>query len=140
MENLEHDLSIGTIARTTNAMNLSAFWIVGRRRWDRRGAVGTQHYTPTHHAAHPNDVIPMWKDLGYQIVAADNVPGSIPLTEHTWQPKTVLWFGQESIGVSNEALAAADVIVHIPMYGSVRSLNVGVAAGIVLHSYRSSLN
>lgn len=135
LENFAHDFNIGTGVRNANAFGASNVVILGRGTWDRRGAVGTHHYTPVEKAKDAAVLYAGYRDAGYSIVAVDNVPGAVTLAEHTWDPKTVLVFGQEDIGVSNLTLGLADACVSIPMFGSVRSLNVGTASGILLHDY-----
>lgn len=138
-ENFAHDFNIATVVRNANAFNVRSVQIVGRKRWDRRGAVGTHHYTPVQHAG--EDVESFYKSVrarGTQLVVVDNIPGATPLHEHEWDNGDVaIVFGQESIGVSNVALDHASRVIYIPQHGSVRSLNVGVTSGIILYDYHS---
>lgn len=139
LENHAHDFNIGSCVRNANAFLAERVVIAGRRQWDRRGAVGTHHYTWVEHAPSASEPITQARADGYRIVAVDNRPGAVDVFAHAWDPKTLLLFGQESIGLSPDALAAADACVYIPQYGSTRSLNVAVACGIVLALYTNTL-
>lgn len=135
IENLEHDANIGSVVRTANAFNVGAFHIVGRRRWNRRGAMVTDRYQ---HEVHHPDAAAMvaWaREQGLCIVAVDLVPGAMPL-EHTELPRECLMvFGQEGPGLSEDMLAAADLVVGISQFGSTRSINVAAAAAIAMHAW-----
>lgn len=135
LENFAGDFNIGSAVRNANAFLAREVVIVGRRNWDRRGATGSHHYEHISHAADVREVTAPLRDQDYRIVAVDNLPQAEAVTEYTFAAKTCLIFGQESIGISPEALEEADDLIYIPQYGSTRSLNVGVASGIVMHEY-----
>ena len=135
IENLQHDSNIGSVVRTANAFNVAAFHIVGRRRWNRRGAMVTDRYQ--HELHHPDAAsLAAWaRAQGLAIVAMDLVPGAMPL-EHTALPRDcLLVFGQEGPGLSEDLLAAADQVVGISQFGSTRSINVAAAAAIAMHTW-----
>lgn len=133
IENLEHDLNIGSIVRTGNAFNVGGVHIVGRRKWNRRGAMVTDKYLDIIHHPKPEDLAEWAREHDYTIVAVDNMDGSTQM-EHTEFPeRTLLVFGQESTGISAELLEAADKFVYIPQFGSTRSMNVAAAAAIAMH-------
>lgn len=135
IENLEHDANIGSVVRTANAFAVGAFHIVGRRRWNRRGAMVTDRYQ--HEIHHPDaaHLIAWAREQGRPLVAVDLVPGAVPI-EHTALPRNaVLVVGQEGPGVSPALLEAADLVVGIAQFGSTRSLNVAAAAAIAMHTW-----
>ncbi|MDD7687136.1 MAG: TrmH family RNA methyltransferase [Actinomycetaceae bacterium] len=133
IENLEHDLNIGSIVRTGNAFNVGAVHIVGRRKWNRRGAMVTDRYLDIMHHPSPDDLAQWAREHDYHVVAVDNMEGSTQL-EHTELPeRCLLVFGQESTGISPELLATAEKFVYIPQFGSTRSMNVAAAAAIAMH-------
>ncbi|WP_054952710.1 TrmH family RNA methyltransferase [Flaviflexus massiliensis] len=135
IENLEHDLNIGSIVRTGNAFNVGGVHIVGRRRWNRRGAMVTDRYLDIIHQPEPG-VLAQWAtDNDYAIVGIDNVPGCTDLEASPLPERSILVFGQESNGISQELLAACQQVRQIPMYGSTRSMNVAAAAAIAIHSW-----
>jgi len=133
IENLEHDLNIGSIVRTCNAFNVGAVHVVGRRRWNRRGAMVTDRYIDVRHDSDPQSLRDFADAEGYRLIAIDNVGEPQALESAVFPEKCILVFGQESAGISAELLAVCDAVVEIPMYGSTRSMNVAAAAAIVIH-------
>jgi len=133
VENWQHDLNIGTVVRNANAFNVAGVHIVGRRRWNRRGAMATDRYLTV--TPHPSvEAFAAWaaeRDL--PLVGIDNVPGSVPLEDAPLPTPCVLVLGQEGPGLSAAMQAACDEIRSITQHGSTRSLNAGVASGIALH-------
>lgn len=135
IENFEHDANIGTVVRTANAFAVDTVHIVGRRRWNRRGAMVTDRYQ---HLAHHVDVPALmdWaRDAGLTVVAIDNTPGCVPLETARLPEHCLLLFGQEGPGVSRPAQEEAAMTCSIAQFGSTRSINVGVAAGIAMHTW-----
>ena len=135
IENIEHDLNIGSIVRTANAFNVAGVHVVGRRRWNRRGAMVTDAYLSITHHTGPADLVAWARGAGLPILAIDVVPGAIPIDEFPIPRGCVLLFGQEGPGLSAEALDGADVVLSIPQYGSTRSINVAAAAAIAMHTW-----
>lgn len=135
IENFENDSNIGTVVRTANAFAVDTVHIVGRRRWNRRGAMVTDRYQYLQHHATVNEVLEFAAREGLTVVAVDNTPGSVPLETASLPEKCLLLFGQEGPGVTPEAQAAARMTVSIAQFGSTRSINAGVAAGIAMHAW-----
>jgi tRNA G18 (ribose-2'-O)-methylase SpoU len=135
IENWRHDLNIGTVVRTANAFLAREVIIVGNRRWNRRGAMVTDRYQHIRHLATIADLIDYASEAGYTIVAVDNLPGAVPLETSTLPVTALLLFGQEGTGLSAAARAAAERVCSIAQYGSTRSINAGVAAGIAMHAW-----
>jgi tRNA G18 (ribose-2'-O)-methylase SpoU len=135
IENFAHDLNIGTVVRTANAFLAAEVHVVGRRRWNRRGAMVTDRYQHLRHHADVGALAAFAAEQGLTVIAVDNGPGSVPL-ETTDLPRTcLLLFGQEGAGLSPAASAAASLTVSIAQFGSTRSINAGVAAGIAMHAW-----
>jgi tRNA G18 (ribose-2'-O)-methylase SpoU len=135
IENWQHDLNIGTVIRTANAFNAAGVHIVGRRRYNRRGAMVTDRYLHVHHHPDVGD-LRAWADgEDLPVVAIDIVPGAVPIETVELPARCVLLFGQEGPGLTPEACAAAALVCSIAQYGSTRSINVGVAAGIAMHTW-----
>lgn len=133
IENWQHDMNIGTIVRNANAFNAAAVHIIGRRHWNKRGAMVTDRYMHIFHHADVADFVTAMQ--GYQIIAIDNQNGATALHEAELPRKVVLVFGGEGPGLSTEMITASRQMVAIPQFGSTRSVNVGVASGIVLHEW-----
>ncbi|TWE11489.1 TrmH family RNA methyltransferase [Rudaeicoccus suwonensis] len=135
VENWAHDFNIGSVIRTANAFNVKAFHIVGKRRWNRRGAMVTDRYQ---HEFHHPDVadLALWASAdGIPLIGIDNVPGSRPIETFALPRKCVLVFGQEGPGLTDEMQAACTDVLHIEQFGSTRSINAGAAAAIAMHRW-----
>ncbi|MBC3178279.1 TrmH family RNA methyltransferase [Corynebacterium lujinxingii] len=135
IENFENDMNIGTVVRTANAFLAKEVHIVGRKRWNRRGAMVTDRYQHIRHHESMADLIAWAEDNGLAVVAIDNTPGSVPLETAELPRDCVLLFGQEGPGVTEAAQQAAVMTCSIAQFGSTRSINAGVAAGIAMHAW-----
>jgi len=135
IENWEHDLNIGTVVRNANAFLAAAVHIVGRRRWNRRGAMVTDRYQHVHHHATVDDLLAWAAGEGLVVVGIDHLPGAVPIDDADLPERCVLLFGQEGPGLSAAAREAASLMCSIPQYGSTRSINAGVASGIAMHAW-----
>jgi tRNA C32,U32 (ribose-2'-O)-methylase TrmJ len=135
VENWQHDLNIGTVVRTANAFGAAGVHIVGHRRWNRRGAMATDRYLPVRHQPTVASLAAWAEAEGLAVVGVDNVPGACDLDALELPERVVLVFGQEGPGLSPAAQAACEVVCGIRQYGSTRSLNAGVAAGIAMHAW-----
>jgi len=133
IENWQHDLNIGTIVRTANAFNVAAVHVIGRRHWNRRGAMVTDRYLEIIHHPTIEDFVASMKDR--HIIAVDNQKGAVELSKTNLPEKAVLVFGGEGPGVSSDMIKVAERMVMIEQSGSTRSVNVGVAAGIVMYAW-----
>ena len=135
IENWQHDMNIGSIVRSANAFGADTVHIIGRRRWNKRGAMVTDRYQ---HVLHHEDVAAFvaWiTEHDLPLIAIDNVPGSVIIETFDFPARCVLLFGQEGPGVSADALAAADAVVEISQFGSTRSINASAAAAVTMHSW-----
>ena len=134
IENWQHDMNIGSIVRSANAFAADTVHIVGRRRWNKRGAMVTDRYQ---HVEHREDVAALvaWaREAGVPIIAIDNVPGCVPMETFDWPERCVMLFGQEGPGLSQEAIDASEAVVEITQYGSTRSINASAAAAVTMYS------
>jgi tRNA G18 (ribose-2'-O)-methylase SpoU len=135
IENFGNDANIGSVVRTANAFAVDTVHIVGRRRWNRRGAMVTDRYQRLCHHDTTADLMAFAADAGLTVVAVDNVPGAQRLEETTLPATCLLIFGQEGPGITAEARTGAAMTVSIAQFGSTRSINAGVAAGIAMHTW-----
>lgn len=135
IENWQHDLNIGTVIRNANAFLAREVHIVGKRRFNRRGAMVTDRYQ--HLRFHPTiEEFLGWAAAdGLAVVGIDNLPGSVPLETATLPRRCVFLFGQEGPGLSDGAREQLDLVCSIAQYGSTRSVNAGVASGIAMHAW-----
>jgi len=135
IENWQHDMNIGSIVRSANAFAADTVHIIGRKRWNKRGAMVTDRYQ--HVSYHPDvATFASWAaEAGIPVIAIDNVEGSVPIETYELPERCVLLFGQEGPGLSPEAIDASDAIVEITQFGSTRSLNASAAAAVTMHSW-----
>ncbi len=135
IENWQHDLNIGSIVRSANAFLADTVHIVGRRRWNKRGAMVTDRYQHVVHHETIGDLVAWAHGTGLPVIAIDNVPGSVIIETFEFPIACVLLFGQEGPGLSPEAIDAADAVVEISQFGSTRSINASAAAAIAMHAW-----
>lgn len=137
IENLERDFNMGTIVRSANAFGVRHVHVIGRRQWNKRGAMMTDKYLHLHYHNTPDDFLSAIRShpIARQVIVVDNVKNSVLLSAATLPMQAVLIFGSEGSGVSQELRDRADQIVAIEQFGSTRSLNVGVAAGVVMYEW-----
>ncbi|MEV6876342.1 RNA methyltransferase [Amycolatopsis sp. NPDC051128] len=135
IENFQHDHNIGTVVRTANAFAAAEVHIVGRRRWNRRGAMVTDRYQHLRHHDDVEGLVAFAVEQSLAVVAVDNTPGARPVETAEIPRECVLLFGQEGPGLSEVAQSAASLVVSIAQFGTTRSINAGVAAGIVMHAW-----
>lgn len=135
IENVSQDLNIGSIVRSANAFNVGAVHIVGRRRWNKRGAMVTNRYLDVRHHPEPSELLEWASAEGYEVVAIDNGPGSQPLEAQELPERCLLVLGSEGAGLSKEMLAGASRLLRIGQYGSTRSINVAAAGAIAMHMW-----
>jgi len=133
IENWQHDLNIGTIVRAANAFNVETVHIIGKRHWNRRGAMVTDRYMNIVQHSTVDDFSCQMKVEKRQIIAMDILPGALELSKTVLPARSVLVFGGEGPGLSAEMQQAAEKVVMIEQSGSTRSVNVGVAAGIAMY-------
>ena len=133
IDNVEHDFNMGTIVRSANAFGVRHVHIIGRRQWNKRGAMVTDKYLHVHH----HEAVEQFMATidSRPLIAVDNVAGSVPLGQTKLPEDAVLLFGAEGPGIRPELLERAAKIVAIEQFGSTRSLNVGVAAGIATYAW-----
>jgi tRNA G18 (ribose-2'-O)-methylase SpoU len=133
IENWQHDFNIGSIVRNANAFLAAGVHIVGKRRWNRRGAMVTDRYLHVKHHATMVEFIEWAVDESLPIIGIDILPGAVPIETTDLPERCVLLFGQEGPGLSTEAHDACDMVCSITQFGSTRSINAGVASGIAMH-------
>jgi len=142
MVNIGGDFNLSTMIRNANFFGFRSVHYIGKKKWDKRGSVGTHHYTPIyHHKDEPSFISQL---SGRTLIAIEN---NIPAYDHKTHnlfhyrfdniTQPIFLFGEENRGLSNYILDKSNIILTIPNYGSVRSLNVGTTSGIVMGIYRN---
>lgn len=142
MINIGGDFNLSTMVRNANFFGFRSVHYIGKKKWDKRGSVGTHHYTPVYN--HKDESSFISQCCGRTIIAIENnIPDYIHKTSNLFDYKftnirePIFLFGEENRGLSDFILDKSDIILTIPNYGSVRSLNVGTTSGIVMGVYRN---
>jgi tRNA G18 (ribose-2'-O)-methylase SpoU len=135
IENWQHDFNIGTVVRTANAFLAREVHIVGRRRWNRRGAMVTDRYQHIRHHPSVTDLADAMRRADVALYGIDNLPGAQPLESLRLPRRVCLLFGQEGPGLSAEARSACEGTFSIVQFGSTRSINASAAAAIAMHTW-----
>jgi tRNA G18 (ribose-2'-O)-methylase SpoU len=135
IQNWEHDFNIGSVIRTANAFNVAGVHILGRRRWNRRGAMVTDRYLHLHHHQTVTEFAKWLSRERYVSIGVDNLPNAVPLESFDLPERVCLVFGSEGPGLTDEVLSVCQGLVAITQYGSTRSLNAGAAAAIAMYAW-----
>ena len=135
VENWQHDMNIGSIVRSANAFAADTVHIVGRRRWNKRGAMVTDRYQHVQHHPDVETFLAWAREHRLPVLGVDNVEGSVPVETFELPERCVLLFGQEGPGLSDEAVAASEALLAISQFGSTRSINASAAAAVVMHAW-----
>jgi tRNA G18 (ribose-2'-O)-methylase SpoU len=135
IENRQHDMNIGTVVRTANAFLAKEVHIIGRRRWNRRGAMVTDRYQHVRHHATVEEFVAWAQGEGLAVIGIDIFPDSVPLETYELPRDCVLVFGQEGPGLTPEVHEAAVATLSIEQFGSTRSINAASAAAIAMHAW-----
>ena len=134
IENVEHDFNIGSIVRTANSFNVAKVHIIGKKKYNRRGAMCTDKYLEIVHHADLEDFLKTQE--GRELVAIENnTERAAPLHSKRFIKDTTLIFGSENSGISPELLGKATDVRYIESFGSTRSVNVGAAAAIAMYEW-----
>ena len=136
VENVEHDFNVGTIVRSANSFNVSKVHIIGKKKYNRRGAMCTDKYLEILHWESPEDFLHDQRERSRELVAIENnTKRVLPLSQKEFKDNTTLVFGSEGNGLTREMIDSADDVREIESFGSTRSVNVGVAAGIAMYEW-----
>jgi tRNA G18 (ribose-2'-O)-methylase SpoU len=135
VENWQHDLNIGAVVRNANAFLAAEVHIVGRRRWNRRGAMVTDRYQHVRHHPSLEDFAEWAAGAALPVLGIDNLPGAVPIDSFSLPLRCVLLFGQEGPGLSDEARELVEVVLAIRQFGSTRSINAAAASAVAMHEW-----
>jgi tRNA G18 (ribose-2'-O)-methylase SpoU len=135
IENLQHDINIGSIVRSANAFNAGGVHIIGKKHWNRRGAMATEKYLELYHHKTPLELAASAQQNGLIIIGVDNIQNAVNLSDFTMPKNALLVFGQEGPGLSPEMISQCKTVVQIEQFGSTRSINVAAAAAITMYAW-----
>jgi tRNA G18 (ribose-2'-O)-methylase SpoU len=135
--NIQKSANFGNLIRTANALGVAEICVVGRREFSTHGHHSTRAATVFKHFFKPQDALAYYRALGFDLVAVEIGADAIHLNRHEFVRDSVFLMGNETTGVNEELIKLCDYCVYIPQYGSGASLNVNVAAGIVLNAFNA---
>lgn len=135
IENWQHDLNIGAVVRNANAFLAAEVHIVGRRKWNRRGAMVTDRYQHVRYHETLEKFAAWARDAALPVLGVDNLPGAEPIDATEIPERCAFLFGQEGPGLSEGARSVCLRVLSIPQFGSTRSINAGVASGIAMYEW-----
>ena len=136
IENIDHDFNVGTIVRSANNFNVQCVHIIGRKKYNRRGAMCTDKYIEIKYWQDTERFIEDQRNRGREIVAIENnIKRARPINDKKFIQATTLIFGSEGNGISERLVDESDDVRYIESFGSTRSLNVGVAAGVAMYEW-----
>ena len=140
LDHIEDPHNLGAVVRTANAVGAGSVVIPDRRSAGlgetvAKAAAGALEYTKLVRVNNINRALDEFKEKGYWIYGLDE-RGAAPLYETTFATPTVMVLGGEGKGLAEHTRKHCDFLVKIPMYGKISSLNVSVAAGVVLYEWR----
>ena len=141
LDGVEDPHNLGAIIRTAHAAGAGAV-IIGERRAAgltdtvAKAAAGALEYLPVVRVSNVNHALRLLKDMGYFVYGLDE-RGDIGYSSLDWNERSVIVLGAEGKGLHDLVRRNCDALVRIPMEGKIASLNVSVAAGIVLFAWRA---
>lgn len=133
VENWQGDFNLSTCIRNANAFGAKEIFYLGKRHWDRRGSLGTHHYSIVKHLKDYDDLMKLKEH--YVFIGVDNIAGSIQYNDFLWPKNTLMIFGEEGTGLTSQIQKECQSIVHIKQVGSVRSINAGCASAVMMCDY-----
>ncbi len=146
MTHVSGDFNLGNVIRSANFFGFGeVFYVGGRKSYDRRSTVGTHNYIPTKFIPTEEEFIASIKGKYSLVCVENNIPKYENKTFSIFEDGAfgkldfppLFLFGEEQLGLSEYILDNAAIIVTIPSFGTVRSLNVGSAAAIVMAMYKN---
>jgi 23S rRNA (guanosine2251-2'-O)-methyltransferase len=139
LDNVRSLHNVGAVFRTADAFALEKIWLCGitgrpPQREITKTALGSEESVSWEYAPTTVAALTQLKQAGYAVAAVEQTTGSVSLVQFQPPPgrPLALVLGNEVFGVDDEVLALCDAAVEIPQFGTKHSLNVSVAAGVVL--------
>jgi len=126
------DINLGVAVRSAEAAGLREVFLLGRGDLFRSPARGTDQVLNIQHVKDPEALLQRARARGYQLVAVQQTPDSLSYLEAVYPPRPLFILGAEDTGIPSRLRHAADLVVEIPMFGLIDSLNVAAAATTVM--------
>lgn len=144
LDNVRSQHNVGAVFRTADAFRLDGVWLCGICSTPpndeiHKTALGAEDSVRWRYFQDTKEAVMALKDEGWKVYAVEQTTHSI--TPDTFRPegKTAVVFGHEVFGVQQDVIDLCDGTIEIPQYGTKHSLNVSVAAGIILYELSKRL-
>lgn len=143
LDNIRSMHNVGAVLRTADAFLVEKVYLCGitprpPHREIRKTAIGAEESVDWEYRKDVFDLVRELKSAGYQIFAVEQTDGSISLDSFEFSgKKCAIVLGHEVTGVSQEVIDICDAAIEIPQYGTKHSLNISVAAGIIMYALTS---
>jgi tRNA G18 (ribose-2'-O)-methylase SpoU len=137
---ISKDHNVGSLVRTAHAAAAEEVLLTGTRDWNRYAARTAELYTRVAHLPGTVELLAYLHERGYHPVAVELDPRAVPLFEAEYPERPCFVLGAELGGLGPEVLDAAELIVQIPQWGLVPSLNLAVAGSIVIYDHLGKLH
>lgn len=145
LHNIRSAHNVGSIFRTSDASGVSKLFLSGyspipvdrfgeARKDIHKVALGAEKFVPWEYQKNPYTIISRLRDEGYTIVGVEQDERSTDYRTFNSKQPVLFVFGNEVRGISPALRKYCDKLIEIPMHGKKESLNVSVAAGIILFS------
>ena len=149
LHNVRSAHNVGAIFRTAEAAGAERMFLsgytptpidrFGRRRTDlAKTALSAETFLSWQYRKDPRKILTVCRSNGWHVVGVEQDPRAIPFKKFKVKQRTLFVFGNEVRGLSRAMRDKSDTLVEIPMHGRKESLNVSVAAGIVLFACSGS--
>ncbi|GAY36103.1 hypothetical protein CUMW_020280 [Citrus unshiu] len=136
VHNIAKRHNVGTLARSATAFGVSEMILVGRRDFNAFGSHGSTSHVNFRHFHSLSDARVFLKSKDCDICGVEITDNAVDVTQHPFKKSTAFLLGNEGMGLSAKECEICDFFVYIPQYGGgTASLNVTVAASIVLHHF-----
>jgi tRNA G18 (ribose-2'-O)-methylase SpoU len=138
MQHWQGDFNVAQCIRNANGFGAKEVFYIGKKHYDRRGALGCYKYLDVHYFSSMEEILKLKEK--YTFIGVDNIPGSVSMETFQWPENALLIFGEENAGLTAEMVDLCDTVVKIDMRCSVRSFNAGTASGIAMYDYSVKYN
>jgi tRNA G18 (ribose-2'-O)-methylase SpoU len=137
--NMSKEMNIGSLLRTAHAAAAEELLLVGEASFNTYASATAERWTNVNYLETPADLIAYAAETHHALVAVERDPRAVGLFQAAYPPRPLFVLGAEKFGVPGEILDACALIVQIPQFGLVPSLNVAAAGSVVIYDFLAKL-